>query len=168
MPVSRLLATVLFVLLFSGPANAACIGTICDPFSNGPDARMAVPYVVAASNDPLPTQFVYRVSGGHGTVAMLGVSQPAPVEENAKVVFTPKGDVMILTLPKEFESPPVELHRVGNKSFSGIMPSWSGFPIKVEVLAEDVSTSTASIEFFADNGQIKMDMTVNLTLSDAG
>ena len=120
-------------------------------------------YIDVASDEQPPKQFTYRVSGGDGSITMGGISQPAPVEQRGEVSFSPKGEVLMLTLPREFSSPPIKMHRIGSSSFEGAMKSWGGFPMKVQVIAERISDPRATLEFFANNAMIKMDLKLVLT-----
>ncbi|MEP4769215.1 MAG: hypothetical protein ABJY83_15010 [Roseibium sp.] len=143
-----------------------CRNGYCQIFLGTLSGWANMQYIAAAGDEPLTSLFTYQVTGGQGTISMLGRTQPAPVEKRGKVVFTPEVDAMVLTLPKEFDSPPVKLHRVGSASFAGTMPSWGGFPIKVEVIAERVSAPSATLEFLAQDAQVKMDIKIELARTD--
>ncbi len=115
-------------------------------------------YISVDADERPPKNFVYTVADGSGTVTMGGISQPAPVEQRGKLIFTPDGEAMMLTLPREFASPPVRMQRTGSSSFTGMMTNWGGFPMKVEVIAERISDPRATLEFYADNHMVKMDL----------
>ncbi|MEP4804578.1 MAG: hypothetical protein ABJZ69_09210, partial [Hyphomicrobiales bacterium] len=139
-----------------------CSGAFCQVFFGTLSGWVDMQYISVASNEAPATEFIYQIVAGDGTVTMLGRTQPTPVETGGKVVFRPLGERLILTMPPRLEMPPLTMERVGSNSFSGTMPDWGGFPVKVEIIAERVSHQRATLEFFANNAQVKMDMRMDL------
>lgn len=138
-----------------------CANGRCLAFFDGLSGYIDVTGLASGTIAPAPARFDYQVSALDGTLSFMGRTQPFEMSTSAPLRVTPAADHVVLSLPDPLPKD-IRLTSTGSSGWEGVLPDWAGVPIPVTVYLDRLSAPEATLELFAEDPLLKMDMRLRL------